>query len=99
MLELKFVRENLPRIKEMLAARGISEAEVKLDTFQSKDEERRKLLAEVESLNHKRNLASQRIAALKKEGKPADAEIGEMKAVGEQIKELEVKLKEVEDEN
>lgn len=98
MLDLKFVREHLARIKEMLAARGIPETEVKLDTFQSRDEERRKLLAEVESLNHKRNLASQRIAALKKEGKSADAEIGEMKAVGEQIKELEIRLKEVEAE-
>ncbi len=86
----------MARIKEMLAARGLGEAEVRLDVFQRLDEDRRKLLAEVESLNHKRNLASHQIARLKKEGKNAAEQIAEMKAVGESIKELSAELKRVE---
>ena len=82
----------------MLAARGFSEAEVRLNDFERLDEERRKIIAEVEELNHRRNVTSQKIAALMREGELAEADSAraEMREVGERIRALEARIKEVE---
>lgn len=98
MLEIRFVRGNLDRVKRMLAARGFSEAEVRLNDFERLDEERRKIIAEVEELNHRRNVTSQKIAALMREGELAEADSAraEMREVGERIRALEARIKEVE---
>ncbi len=99
MLDIRFLRENMLRVKEMLARRGIPEAEVGLADFERRDEERRKIIAEVEGLQHKRNVTSQRIATLKKEGKSPDEELkAEMREVGDRVREMESSLKEIEGE-
>ena len=64
MLELRYIRENLEFVKEKTKKRGIEDA--KLDTFATIDAERRKILAEVESLRNQRKTVSQEIAKLKK---------------------------------
>ena len=94
MLDLRFIRSNLDKVKEMLKNRGYD-----LDTsvFESVDKERREILATLESLRHQRNSVSDHIAAMKKKGEDASQIIAEMKKVSAEIKEREVELSRVED--
>lgn len=94
MLELKFIRENREKIEEMLKNRKSS---LTLDEFFQLDEERRKILGEVELLKQNRNNASNEIAQLKKEKKDASQLIEEMSKVSARIKELDGELAGVEE--
>jgi seryl-tRNA synthetase len=86
MLEIKFIRQNLPAVEAALAARGQS---VALDTFKAVDGQHRKALQEIEDLRHRRNIVSEEIARLKKAGDPAESLVVEMRSVSMRIKELE----------
>src|SRR6266852_8135457 len=72
MLDLGFVRDNLPLIEEKLRQRGMDPAEV-LKDFRALDAERRRLITVAETLKAKRNRASEEIARLKKEKQDAGA--------------------------
>lgn len=89
MLEIKFVRQNLSLVQESLKNRNAS---ADLETFQKSDEERRDILANVESLRHRRNKVTQQIAEMKKSGQDANDLVKEMRDVGDTIKELESSL-------
>ncbi|MCF8131281.1 MAG: serine--tRNA ligase, partial [Deltaproteobacteria bacterium] len=89
MLDLKFVRSNLKDIKEMIQNRGY---DLDLSPFESLDEERRERLSVLETLRHRRNSASDDIAAMKKNGEDASNVIAEMKMVSAEIKEREKEL-------
>ncbi len=95
MLDRKFIRKNIDKVEKALQARGV---ESPLDRFQELEEERRDLLYENEQLRHKRNVNSDKIGELKREGKDASHLIDEMKEVSEKIKEYDEKLAEIEDE-
>ena len=95
MLDRKFIRENIDKVEKALKDRGV---ESPLDMFQKLEEERRDLLYENEQLRHKRNVNSDKIGELKREGKDASHLIDEMKEVSEKIKEYDEKLAEIEDE-
>lgn len=95
MLDLKFIRSNLDKVKEMLKDRGY---DLDLSIFDSVDRERRKILATLESLRHQRNRVSEEIAAMKKKGEDASQIISEMKKVSAEIKERETELAQVEDQ-
>jgi seryl-tRNA synthetase len=84
MLDLNFVRENLPRIEEMLRQRG-SDPAVVLRDFRDVDTERRKAITEAETMKARRNKASEDISKLKKSGQDATAAIAETKDLREQI--------------
>ena len=94
MLDLKFIRSNLDKVKEMLKNRGY---DLDISVFESVDRERREILTTLESLRHQRNRVSEDIAAMKKKGEDASQIIGEMKQVSAQIKEREAELSHVED--
>lgn len=94
MLEISFVRENLDVASHRLAGRG----GVDLDSSTELDTERRRLLVEADALKHRRNSASQEEAKLKKAGEDAGGMIREMREVGETIKELDGRLKEVDEQ-
>jgi seryl-tRNA synthetase len=94
MLDLKFIRSNLDKVKEMLKNRGY---DLDLSVFESVDRERREILATLESLRHQRNRVSDDIASMKKRGEDASQIIGEMKKVSAEIKEREADLSQVED--
>jgi len=94
MLEIKYVRQNLPKIRQMLKNRNDS---ADLDAFEKADEKRREILAELERLRHERNLASDEIAKMKKEGKDAEDHIKEMREVSARIKALEGRIAEFDD--
>ena len=94
MLDLKFIRDNIEFLGEMLKNRN---ANVDLNEFVQLDGERREILTEVESLKNKRNVESAEVARRKKAGEDASEIIAEMGKVSARIKELDVKLAEVEE--
>src|SRR6266852_2175737 len=95
MLDLNFVRENLALVEEKLRQRGMNPAEV-LKDFHSLDAERRSAITENETLQARRNRASEEIAKLKKSGQDASALIQETKELREQIQTTEKKAAESE---
>ncbi|MDP0507438.1 MAG: serine--tRNA ligase [Fusobacterium sp. JB019] len=94
MLDLKFMRENKEKLEEMLKNRN---SNLTLDEFIALDEERRKLLTEVETLKNRRNKESMEIAKLKKAKEDASELIKTMGEVSKKIKELDGKLSEVDE--
>jgi seryl-tRNA synthetase len=88
MLDLNFVRENLPRVEEMLRQRGADPDSV-LKDFRQVDMQRRKAITEAETMKARRNQASEDISKLKKAGQDASAAIAETKELREQIQEHE----------
>jgi seryl-tRNA synthetase len=88
MLDLNFVRDNLPRVEEMLRQRGADPAAV-LKDFREVDTQRRQAITESETMKARRNKASEDIAKLKKAGQDATAAIAETKELREQIQILE----------
>ena len=95
MLDLKFIRSNLDRVKEMMENRGY---DLDISAFESIDSKRREMLPALEGLRHQRNRVSQEIAEMKKKGEDASNVIKEMKEVSAEIKEKESILSEIEDE-
>ncbi len=88
MLDLNFVRDNLPLVEEKLRQRGMNPDEV-LKDFRAIDSERRQAITQLETLKARRNQASEEIAKLKKSGHDASAQIQETKDLREKIQEAE----------
>jgi seryl-tRNA synthetase len=88
MLDLNFVRDNLPLVEEKLRQRGMDPAAV-LGDFREVDAQRRHAITEAETSKAKRNKASEDIAKLKKSGQDATAAMAETKELREQIQTLE----------
>jgi seryl-tRNA synthetase len=88
MLDLNFVRENLPLVEEKLRQRGLDPAAV-LKDFREVDSERRRAITEAETRKAQRNKASEEIAKLKKAGQDASAAMAQTKQLREEIQALE----------
>jgi seryl-tRNA synthetase len=88
MLDVKLVREALRR-------RG-HHAEAALDELLELDRRRREILVGVEERRGRRNAVSEEIARAKRNKQDATATIEAMRAVGDEIKDLEGRLKDVE---
>jgi len=73
MLDIKLLRERPDFVRERLASRGAGD-ERPVDELLQLDEQRRKLLAEVEALKSQRNRVSKEIGALMGQKKLAEAE-------------------------
>jgi seryl-tRNA synthetase len=93
MLDLGFVRDNLPAVEEMLRRRGMDPSVLK--DFHQVDTERRRVITETETLKARRNRASEDIAKLKKAGQDASAQINETKELREKIQEQEKSAEEM----
>ncbi|HTM89088.1 MAG TPA: serine--tRNA ligase [Terriglobales bacterium] len=93
MLDLNFVRDQLPLVEEKLAQRGMNAAEV-LGQFRELDGVRRQHITELETLQARRNRASEEIARLKKAKQEASTQIAETKELREKIQALEGKVQE-----
>jgi seryl-tRNA synthetase len=87
MLDLSFVRDNLPLVEEKLRQRGMKPAEV-LKNFAQIDAQRRQAITSAETMKAQRNRATEEIAKLKKSGQDASALIAETKELREQVEEL-----------
>ncbi|MFZ5564656.1 MAG: serine--tRNA ligase [Thermodesulfobacteriota bacterium] len=92
MLDSRVLREQSDIVKQALVNRH--EDPCLVDAFIGFDTARKEILTQIEALRHKRNVASDAIARMKKEGKNADEHIIAMREVGSKIKELETALAE-----
>jgi seryl-tRNA synthetase len=88
MLDLSFVRDNIPKIEEMLRNRGMN-PDVVLKDFRTVDAQRRQAIQSAETLKAHRNRLSEEIAVRKKSGQNADQLIADTKEMRVQVQELE----------
>ena len=93
MLDVKLLREDLTRVRERLATRGI---EIAWDEFVYLDQQRRDALARIEKLKERKNRLSGEIGKVKKSGGDATALMGEVEEVSETIRQGEEPLAEIE---
>lgn len=93
MLDMKFVRENPELVMDAMRKRN---ANVNLDEFLELEKKRRELTLQVEPLKSQRNAASQEIGKMKKAGENADAQMAEVRALGDKIAEDDKELKDIE---
>jgi seryl-tRNA synthetase len=95
MLDPRYVRENIETVQKSLALRNNP---VSLDEFLRNEERRRLLTREADEMRNRRNVVSQHIAQLKGRKEDASALIGEMKLVAEEIRAMEDRIGELDDE-
>ncbi len=88
MLDLNFVRENLPLVEEKLRQRGMDPSAV-LKDFRELDTKRRQAITEAETSKAQRNQATEEIGKLKKSGQDASAAVAQAKDLREKISQLE----------
>lgn len=93
MLKLEYIRNNAEAVKKAMSDRR---AKVDIEGLLKLDEERRKLLTEAETLKHDRNIQSENIGKLMKEGKDTTEIKAKMKESSEKIKELDKEVNEKE---
>jgi seryl-tRNA synthetase len=94
MLDMRFIRENPELVEESMKKRNM---ESPIEKFKGLDDKRRDLLYEAEQLKHKRNVNSDKIGELKRNGEDASNLIAEMQDVSQKIKELDQKVADVEE--
>ena len=90
MLDIKLFRENPEAIKTSQKKRGKDEKLV--DNVLELDQAWRDLLQQAEELKRERNVVSEKINQMKKEGKAATAEIKKVKNVADEIVKLDIKI-------
>ncbi len=93
MISIELIKNNSKKIEELLLKKG---CEVDFAPVIAWDEERRRIIGEVEALKAKKNKVSAEIPKLKKEGHDTSAIFEEMKVLGSQIENLDKKLADVE---
>ncbi len=96
-LDIKLIREKPEFVRQRLATRGAGD-DVRIDELLKLDEQRRKILAEVEALKSQRNRVSKEIGALMGQKKTAEAEAkkAETRELGDRIAALDRRAGEVE---
>jgi len=92
MLDLSFIRENKDSIKEALKIRA---PKLDFEGFLALDAERRDGQRQLDDLRSQRNKANDKISLLLKEKKDAKHDIDGMKSISQKIKELEIKVEEL----
>lgn len=93
MLDVRLLRDDLSRVKERMATRGVK---VDWDEFVSLDRERREALAHIERMKEKKNRLSGDIGKLKKTAADASDLMREVEEVAEGIRQAEPLLASVE---
>jgi len=99
MLDLRRIRESADGVRAELARRGRrDETDAAIDRLTQLDEERRALVGEGDGLKARRNTASREIGERKRSGEPADELLAEMGRVGDRIREIDGRLRDIEGE-
>jgi len=94
MLDIKYVTQNLQEVQKILSTRGET---TDLEFLNSFNQQRKKILLELENLRHRRNVVTQEIASIKKAGKNAEKLVTEMRGVSSRVKDLAGSLSETEE--
>ncbi|ACB83612.1 serine--tRNA ligase [Natranaerobius thermophilus] len=95
MLDVKYIRNNPDEARKACVQKGEDDH---VDEILKYDEQRRKILTDLEVLKNKRNTVSKEIGQLKKEGHDAQDKIAEMKEVSDKVKEMDDELKKVDEQ-
>ncbi|HIH21293.1 MAG: serine--tRNA ligase [Candidatus Diapherotrites archaeon] len=97
MLDISFVRQNPLEVRSNLAKRQDKGILERFDSLLSVDKEWRSLKQKVDELRSMRNLISKEIEALVKQGKATQEKINEARAIPEQIKSSEARMRELDE--
>jgi seryl-tRNA synthetase len=97
MLDPAYVRDHLDEVRTGLSNRGL-DADSILQPLVSLETTRKTLIPRVEGLKRDQNAAAQKVAEAKRQGLDPSGIFAENKARGQQIKELEAQLEQVERE-
>ena len=89
MLDIALIRKDPDGVRARLATRGVAATEGLAKVLQA-DEERRKLVGEVEKLKSERNAISKEIGGRKAKGESADDLMAGMKEKSDRIAELDI---------
>lgn len=89
MLDLKFVLDNLPRVREAIGRRGVT---FDLSPLEDLNQRRKRLQKEHDDLRFRQNEVSDEIARLKKEKKPAEPLLKQMKEVAGRVREVSTEI-------
>jgi seryl-tRNA synthetase len=95
MIDPTYVREHVDEVRVGLRNRGL-DPEAILEPFAALDAKRREQILEVEGLKREQNAAGEEVARAKKQGLDPSGVYAANKARGQQIKQLEAALEEVE---
>ena len=93
MLDAALLRNDLDSVVQGLSKRGVA---FDLDTYQTLEATRRRVIQEAEALKAERNRVSDEVAKLKRAKENADALIATQREVGDKLKALELEEKEAE---
>jgi seryl-tRNA synthetase len=94
MLDIRTIREHPDQVKQAMAE---LQADAPIDEILELDVRRREILQELEDLRHERNVTSKEIGGLKDKEK-REALIEQMGGVNQRIRDLEEKLREVDEQ-
>ena len=97
MLDSKYIEENLETVVKKIKDRG---AEFDTESFKSLDQERKRIISQVEKLENERNVGSKKVGELRRDGKADEAgELqAELKEKSEQIKQLSEERKKADED-
>jgi len=97
MIDPKILEENIEFVKTKLSQRG---HDIDFDMIMKLDDERRKVIREVEELEHQRNIGSKKVGELKRQGSNEEANKIQsgLKDISEKIKELNAKRTQIEND-
>jgi seryl-tRNA synthetase len=95
MLDAAFVRDHMDEVRTGLRNRGL-EPDAELEQVATLEARRRRLIPELEGLKREQNAAADEVARAKRQGKDASDIFAANKARGQQIRQLEIQLDQVE---
>ena len=96
MIDIKRLRQDPDATRAGLLRRGDESLGPAIEAMLELDRRRRELLVRVETLKAERNAASDEVARRKRSREPADDLMEKLKASGEQVRALDLELKEIE---
>ncbi len=96
MLDQKYIEKNQEFVREKMIQRGMDLDLEKLETVKT---ERKNIIAEVEDLEHKRNVGSRQVGVLKRDKEDAEADklSDQLRSISSEIKELNTKRHHIEE--
>ncbi len=95
MLDPAYVRDHLEEVRTGLRNRGL-QPDAELEQIATVESQRRRMIPELEGLKREQNAAGDEVARAKRQGQDASAIFAANKARGQQIKQLEVQLEQIE---
>jgi seryl-tRNA synthetase len=95
-IDLKRLRQDPAGSRASLLRRGDGSLAATIDAILEYDRQRRELLVRVETLKAERNTSSDEVARRKRSKEPAEDLMERLKASGEEVKQLDAQLREIE---